>query len=61
MFEEYSDVLTVSEATEMLRMGYNAVYQLLETKKLRGFRNGKVWLISKKAIIDYILSASDLN
>ena len=61
MFEEYSDVLTVSEATEMLRMGYNALYQLLETKKLRGFRNGKVWLISKKAIIDYILSASDLN
>ena len=28
MFEEYSDVLTVEEACEALRIGYNAIYDL---------------------------------
>ena len=29
MFEQYPDILTVEEACEALRMGYNAVYYLL--------------------------------
>ena len=28
MFEQYPDILTVEEACEALRMGYNAVYDL---------------------------------
>ena len=40
MFEEYSDVLTVEEACEALRIGYNAIYDLLGSGKLKGYRNG---------------------
>ena len=29
MFDEYPDVLTVEEACEALRVGYNALYALL--------------------------------
>ena len=40
MLEEYPDILTVEEACEALRMGYNAMYDLLNSGKLKGFRNG---------------------
>ena len=43
MLEEYPDILTVEEACEALRMGYNAMYDLLNSGKLKGFRNGRVW------------------
>ena len=42
MFENYDDVLTVEEACEALKIGYNAMYELLNTGKLKGYRNGRV-------------------
>ena len=38
MFESYDDILTVEEACEALKIGYNAIYELLNTGKLRGYR-----------------------
>ena len=31
MLEEYQEILTVDEACEILRIGYNAMYELLST------------------------------
>ena len=56
MFEEYVDVLTAEEACEALRIGYNALYELLNSGKLKGFRNGRVWRIPKQAIQEYVLT-----
>ena len=56
MFEEYADVLTADEACEALRIGYNALYELLNSGKLKGFRNGRVWRIPKQAIQEYVLT-----
>ena len=50
MFEEYPDVLTVEEACEALRIGENAMYELLGSGKLKGYRNGRVWRIPKVAV-----------
>ena len=57
MFEEYADVLTADKACEALRIGYNALYGLLNSGKLKGFRNGRVWRIPKQAIQEYILTS----
>ena len=57
MFEEYADILTAEEACEVLRIGYNALYELLNSGKLKGFRNGRVWRIPKQAIQEYILTS----
>lgn len=57
MFEEYADVLTAEEACEALRIGYNALHELLNSGKLKGFRNGRVWRIPKQAIQEYILTS----
>ena len=61
MLEEYPDILTVEEACEALRMGYNAMYDLLNSGKLKGFRNGRVWRIPKLTIKEYILESARIK
>jgi len=60
MFRESPDILTVEEACEALRIGYNAMYELLNSGKLKAYKNGRVWRIPKSSIIKYILETSKL-
>lgn len=55
MFDDYPDILTVSEACEILRIGSNAIYELLNTGKLSAYRNGRVWRIPKQSVKDFIM------
>ena len=55
MFEQYPDILTVEEVCEPLRMGYNAVYELLNEGKLKAYKNGRIWRIPRDALKEYIL------
>ena len=61
MLSEYPDILTTDEACEALRLGYNALYDLLQSGKLKAYRNGRLWRIPKKSVIEYILEQSKLN
>lgn len=54
MLENYEDVMTVDETAEALRIGKNALYELLLNKRLRGYRNGRVWRIPKESVIAFI-------
>lgn len=58
MFEQYPDILTVEEVCEALRMGYNAVYELLNEGKLRAYKNGRVWRIPRDALKEYIIKST---
>ena len=49
------------ESCEALRIGYNALYDLLQSGKLKAYRNGRLWRIPKKSVIEYILEQSKLN
>lgn len=60
MFEQYPDILTVEEVCEALRMGFNAVYDLLNEGKLKAYKNGRVWRITKQALIQYVSESSRL-
>ena len=53
-------VLSVSEVAEYLGVGKNRIYELLNTGKLKGFRMGSTWKISRMALENYILNASKL-
>ena len=53
-------ILDVSEIAEYLGVGKNRVYELLNTGKLKGFRMGSTWKISRMALENYILNASKL-
>ena len=61
MFEEHPDILTVDEACEALRMGYNAIYELLNSGKLKGYKQGRVWKVPKQALIEYIVEQSKIK
>jgi len=61
MLEEYPDILTVEEACEALRVGYNAMYDLLNSGKLKGYRNGRSWRIPKLAVMEFILENSKIK
>ena len=61
MFENFDDVLIVEEACEALKIGYNAMYELLNTGKLRGYRNGRVWRIPKAALVEYIREMAKMS
>lgn len=54
MFEQYPDILTVEEVCEALRMGYNAVYEILNNGKLKAFKNGRVWRIPRESLKEFI-------
>ena len=58
MFEQYPDILTVEEVCEALRMGYNAVYELLNEGKLKAYKNGRVRRIPRKSLTEYVMESS---
>lgn len=61
MLEQYDDILTADEACEALRVGHNALYELLNSGKLKGYRNGRTWRIPKLAVKNYILENANLT
>ena len=61
MLERCDDLLTAEEACEVLKIGKNALYDLLGTGRLKGYRNGRVWRVPKQAVIEYIKTQAKLN
>lgn len=60
MLEQYPDIPTVEEVCEALRMGYNAVYDLLNKGKLKAYKNGCVWRIPREALVKYVIESSEV-
>lgn len=61
MFEQYPDVMSVEEVCEALRMGDGAVYDLLNSGRLKAFRNGRCWKIPRSAVEEYIKESAKLK
>ena len=61
MLHEYPDVLNTDEAAEILRVGFNTLYDLLQSGKLKAYRNGRLWRIPNRSVIEYINEQSKLK
>lgn len=61
MFEEYPDILTAEEACEAIRVGQNAMYELLNSHKLKAYKNGRTWRIPKASLTQYILENAKIK
>ena len=62
MQEQYEDIMTSNEVCQALRIGYNALYELLNSGRLKGYRNGnRGWRIPKLAVQEYILESARLK
>lgn len=61
MYEnEITDLITVDELCELLFIGKNAAYRLLNSGEVKAFRIGRVWKISREAVYEYIRRKSNL-
>ena len=47
---EKSDILLVDDLMELLCIGRNTAYQLLNSGELKGFRIGHSWRIPKESV-----------
>lgn len=54
LLNQENDILTVDELCDVLRIGKNAAYKLINSGKLKCYRNNRVWKIPKESIIEYI-------
>lgn len=61
MLEQYDDILTTDEVCEVLKMGKNALYDLLRSGEMKSLRNRKNWRIPKVALQEYIMKGMNIK
>ena len=54
MFENYKDVVNIEDLTQMLDIGKNKAYELINSGIIKSFKIGKIHKIPKVWIMDYI-------
>ena len=57
---DYS-IITVDEIANELQIGLNAAYQLLRENKIKNFKIGKIYKVTRAALYEYILKESGLK
>lgn len=61
MFQEtYNDMITIDDLCDMLAIGKNTAYHLLNTNQIHAFRIGRIWKIPREAVSEYVLRSSNL-
>lgn len=55
------EILTTDEVMDYLLIGRNTLYELLRSKKIKGFKIGSCWKIPRKAVDDYIMEESGIG
>lgn len=61
MLEMFPDIMDPNDVCEALRIGKNALYELLSTGRLKAYRNGRVWRVPKRAVVEYICNSANLT
>jgi excisionase family DNA binding protein len=61
MLDQYDDVISVKELCEILKIGRNRAYELLQTNKIKGIQMGRPWKIPKVSVEQFLKSTSGLK
>lgn len=57
MYDDYyEEILTVQEMAELLKIGMNTAYKLVNSGEIESFRVGNSHRIQRSAVTDYIIS-----
>ena len=54
MFSKYPDVVSVSELMDMLHIGKDTAYKLLQSGEIKSIKIGKKYRIPKNFVIEYL-------
>lgn len=58
MDKDYTELITVDELCELLRISHNAAYRILSSGQLDCFKIGRIWKIPRESVNEYIISQS---
>ena len=61
MYEDYEEILTVSELADYLKVGMNTAYSLVNSGAIRSFKVRSSYRIEKRAIAEYIINTNTKN
>lgn len=59
MFHDFDDILTIDELAELLKIGKNTTYRLINSGQIKSIRIGKTHRIPKESVNQYILVKSN--
>ena len=59
MFENYPELLTFAETSEIMRIKSTKLYELLRSNKIKHYKDQGRYLIPKAAVISYLESIID--
>ena len=55
---EQIELLTVEQLCQVLQIGKNIAYKLVQTCEIKGFRVGRSWKIPRDSVVEYIKNRS---
>ena len=61
MLDNYTDVLTVKEAQEILKINKKTLYRLIDNRVIFAKKIGKVYRIPKQSLCEYILGGRAIS
>lgn len=61
MFEDYDEIITIEDLMDILMIGRNKAYQLLNSGEINSFKLGRIHKIPKIAVEEYIITKSKIN
>lgn len=56
MYDDYKEILTVSQLAELLQVGLSTAYYLVNSGEIESFRVKNSYRIQRSAVTDYIIS-----
>ena len=59
--EDNSELITIDELCDILVIGKNTAYSLLNDQEIEAFRIGRIWKIPRQSISKYIQNQSAKN
>jgi excisionase family DNA binding protein len=54
MLKGYPEVLTIKELREILYIGRNKAYEMLDRGEIRGFKLGRAWRVCKDDVLRFL-------
>jgi excisionase family DNA binding protein len=56
MLDNYPDILTIKEVMEILKIGRNKAYYMINHKQIKSIKIGNSYRIPKIALIEFIIN-----
>ncbi|MGG4143877.1 helix-turn-helix domain-containing protein [Paenibacillus algorifonticola] len=58
MYDDYNEIITVDQLAELLQIGMNTAYKLINSGEIESFRINNAHRIQRSAVTDYIIRKS---